>query len=240
MIAAQKALRKHATPENKKINEWFFKTGPGQYGFGDQFIGVKVPKARLVAKEFSNLTFQDLKTLLHSPIHEDRTLAVMILRGQYEKAAKAADRLLLKKIFDFYFQNKKRINNWDLVDGSAPYISGHYIFVNPDSRKKIFSLVHSKSMWDRRIAMLSTYYFIRQNQFNETLKLAKILLKDEEDLMHKASGWMLREVGKKDLKTLRGFLNLYTALMPRTMLRYAIEKLPNAERKKYLNLPSKA
>jgi 3-methyladenine DNA glycosylase AlkD len=234
--AAQKALRKFASQENKKINEWFFKTGPGQYGHGDQFIGVKVPQTRKVAKNFSDLSLKELKILFDSPIHEDRLLGIMILRIQYEKSARIHDLKNMKKYFDFFYKNKNRINNWDLVDSSAPYLSGHFVFNQATDRKKIFSLIHSKNMWDRRIAILSTFYFIRQNHFNVTLQLAKTLLQDNEDLMHKASGWMLREIGKRDLATLLHFLDQFTLKMPRTMLRYAIEKLPERQRRHYLKM----
>ena len=234
LIAAQKVLRKHATAENKKINEWFFKTGPGQYGHGDQFIGVKVPESRKVAKQFAELSFPDLKILLESPVHEDRLLALLILRPQYERAVKLEDTATQKKLFEFYFKHRKQVNNWDLVDQSAPYLSGHFAFHHPEGHRKIFALTHSASMWDRRIAMISTFYFIRQNQFKEVITTAEALLDDQEDQMHKACGWMLREMGKRNLKTLIAFLDRNGPQMPRTMLRYAIEKLPEKQRKSYL------
>ena len=234
MIAVQRALRKHATPENKKINKWFFKTGKGQYGFGDRFIGVKIPENRKVARAFHDLGFSDLKILLHSPIHEDRILALLILRPRFENALRSGDLALQKKIFEFYFRNRKQINNWDLVDLSAPYIPGAYIFSRAPERTKILALSSSSSMWDRRIAILSTFYFIRQGRFQETLGLARKYLNDQEDLMHKATGWMLREVGKRDLLALRQFLDQHAGVMPRTMLRYAIEKMGPRERNHYL------
>ncbi|MBU6155207.1 MAG: DNA alkylation repair protein, partial [Bdellovibrionales bacterium] len=165
VILAQKELRKFASLENKKINEWFFKTGPGQYGFGDQFIGVKIPENRKVAKRFADLGFEELETLLKSPIHEDRVLALLILRPRFERARKVADQKSQERIFRFYLKFRNRVNNWDLVDLSAPYISGPFIFDHKSARRKILSLSHSKSMWDRRIAILSTFFFIRQNQF---------------------------------------------------------------------------
>ena len=234
LIAAQKELRKHATAENKKINEWFFKTGLGQYGHGDQFIGVKVPENRKVAKQFADLSLADLKTLLESPVHEDRLLALLILCPQYERAVRLEDTATQKKLFDFYFKHRKQVNNWDLVDQSAPYLSGHFAFHHPEGYKKIFALKNADSLWDRRIAMISTYYFIRQNQFKEVITTAESLLDDQEDLMHKACGWMLREMGKRNLKTLIAFLDRNGPKMPRTMLRYAIEKLPEKQRKFYL------
>ena len=235
VIRAQKELRKLATAENKKINEWFFKTGPGQYGFGDQFIGVKMPENRRVAKMFPDLGFPELETLLLSKIHEDRILALLILRQRFEQARKAGDSMDQMEIFRFYMRLKHRVNNWDLVDLSAPYIPGPLIFDNKRERKLVFDLASSSSMWDRRIAILSTFFFIRQNHFRETLRLAKKYLRDPEDLMHKASGWMLREVGKKDIAVLRAFLDQNAAKMPRTMLRYAIEKMKEPERRRYLD-----
>lgn len=236
MIAAQKALRQFATAENKRINEWFFKTGPGQYGHGDQFIGVKSDPLGMVAREFRDLDFPSLRVLLLSPIHEDRSLALAILRPRYEKAVQAGDRVLQKKIFDFFWKHRARINNWDLVDGSAPYISGHFIFANPSVRKKVFGLISSRRLWDRRIAMISSYYFIRSGEFEPVVSLARALLRDEEDLMHKASGWMLREMGKRNLRPLRKFLERHAHEMPRTMLRYAIEKMGVMERKRWMGM----
>lgn len=235
MHPAQIELRKYATASNKKTNEWFFKTGPGQYGHGDQFIGVKVPEIRKTAKKFQDLELKDLKVLLESPVHEDRLLALLILRPKYETAVKKNDSREQKIIFDFFFKNKKRVNNWDLVDQSAPYVSGHFAYHHPAIRKKLFALATSSSMWDRRIAILSTFYFIRKNRFQETLILTKKLLNDPEDLMHKACGWMLRELGKRDLKTMLEFIENYGTRMPRTMLRYSIEKLPTQQRLHYLN-----
>jgi len=234
MLPAQKVLRKFATLENKRINEWFFKTGKGEYGYGDRFIGVKIPENRKVARQFSALPLRDLKTLLNSPIHEDRALALLILGPRFEIALKTKNKPLQKKLFEFYFSNRHRVNNWDLVDLSAPSIAGAFAFHNPSARKKFLSLASSKSMWDRRIAMVGTFYFIRNERFKETLQLAEKILKDPEDLMHKATGWMLREVGKRDLTALRAFLDIHASTMPRTMLRYAIEKMNTSERKRYL------
>jgi len=212
----------------------FFKTGPGQYGHGDEFIGVKTEGIKTTAKEFASLDLPGIQTLLDSAIHEDRSLGVVILRTQYEKTIKQDDRSLQRSLFNFYWKNRKRINNWDLVDGSAPYISGHFAFVDSAAKAKIFGLIHSKSIWDRRIAMISTYYFIREGEFKPVMDLARELLNDKEDLMHKASGWMLREMGKRDVRHLRDFLDHHLQDMPRTMLRYAIEKFPEKERLKYL------
>jgi 3-methyladenine DNA glycosylase AlkD len=230
MIQAQRELRTLASPKRKAGNERFFKTGFGEYGHGDQFIGVSVPENRRIARRFSDLSFRDLEVLLRSPVHEDRILALLILRPRFERARKKGDRALEEAVFRFYLQNRHRVNNWDLVDLSAPYISGPFIFDRRSERKTILGLADSKSMWDRRIAMLSTFYFIREGRFQETLALAKKYLTDPEDLMHKATGWMLREVGKRDLEALRSFLDRYGPKMPRTMLRYAIEKMSQKER----------
>jgi 3-methyladenine DNA glycosylase AlkD len=234
MIPAQKELRRFANSENKKINEWFFKTGPGEYGFGDRFIGVKIPENREVARKFHNLSFTDLKKLLQSPVHEDRILALLILRPRFEMERKKGNRKEQERIFEFYLNLKDRVNNWDLVDVSAPYIPGPYVFDHPGRRKEVVALANSPSMWDRRIAILSTFYFIRQNRFSETLALARKYLNDPEDLMHKATGWMLREVGKRDIATLRRFLDQHAQRMPRTMLRYSIERMGVRERLKYM------
>jgi 3-methyladenine DNA glycosylase AlkD len=238
MIPAQKELRRFASDQNKKTNEWFFKTQPGQYGFGDQFIGVKIPENRKVARKFFDLGLSDLEILLRSPIHEDRILALLILRPRFERARKAGDSKLQGDIFRFYLRLKSRVNNWDLVDLSAPFILGPYLFDHPDERKDVFQLSDSPSLWDRRIVLLGTFYFIRQKRYGETLRLARKYLKDTEDLIHKSTGWMLREVGKRDLPTLRDFLDRYGNKMPRTMLRYAIEKMGKRERLQYLNRPN--
>jgi 3-methyladenine DNA glycosylase AlkD len=234
MIPAQKELRRFANSENKKINEWFFKTGPGEYGFGDRFIGVKIPENREVARKFHDLAFTDLKKLLQSPVHEDRILALLILRPRFEMERKKGNRKEQERIFEFYLSLKGRVNNWDLVDVSAPYIPGPYIFDHPGRRKEVLALANSPSMWDRRIAILSTFYFIRQNRFSETLALARKYLNDPEDLMHKATGWMLREAGKRDGAVLRKFLDQHAQRMPRTMLRYSIERMGVRERLKYM------
>ncbi len=234
LLPAQFELRKYASAQNKKICEWFFKTAPGQYGHGDQFIGVKIPNLRKVSKLFADSSMDELQTLISSSIHEDRMLALCIARLQYEKAVKQNNISIQRQIYQFFFKNKKQVNNWDLVDSSAPYISGHFAFHDPSAQGKLFNLIHSKSLWDRRIAMISTFYFLRQKQFNPVIELATILLKDEEDLMHKASGWMLREMGKRDVRPLHDFLDQHAHEMPRTMLRYSIEKLNELERKRYM------
>jgi len=208
--------------------QWFFKTGKGEYGEGDIFAGLKVPVQRKIAKEFRNLSLDEIKQLLGSRIHEERLISLFILVDQYSNGSEKEK----EKIYNFYVQNRKGINNWDLVDLSAPKIVGKHLLGKDKSI--LFKFAQSKNLWERRIGILSTYEFIRNNNFKPTLEIAEILLNDEHDLIHKAVGWMLREVGKKDLQTEEKFLRKYYKTMPRTMLRYAIEKFPESKRKKYL------
>jgi 3-methyladenine DNA glycosylase AlkD len=224
----QKEIAKHASLENAKVAQSFFKTGKGEYGFGDIFIGVKVPILRLIAKEYQDLSIDDLGILIKSKIHEHRLMALVILVNQFKRATSENQ----KRLFNFYLKNKANINNWDLVDISAPGVVGAYLF--DKDRSELYRLVKSKVLWDRRIAIISTFYFIRQNDFKDTLKLSEILLSDKHDLMHKAVGWMLREVGKKDIKAMEKFLDKNISQMPRTALRYAIERMPETKRLFYL------
>jgi 3-methyladenine DNA glycosylase AlkD len=217
-----------ASPETAKGLQWFFKTRPGEYGEGDVFIGIKVPPLRKLAAEFQNASLTTVESLLKSKIHEERTLALMILVRQFAKA----DDALRRQIYDFYFANIRFINNWDLVDGSAPYIVGPFLFGR--GRKQLYVLARSTSLWERRIAILSTFYFIRQNDFADALKISKLLVRDEHDLIHKAVGWMLREIGKRDEAILEDFLKKHYQEMPRVMLRYAIERFPESRRREYL------
>lgn len=223
-------FKKTSQPAIVPILQRFFKTGPGQYGEGDIFAGIKVPPCRELAKKYRSLSFNDLQKLIRSKIHEERTIALMILTLNFKKA----DESLQTQIYKFYFKNLKGINNWDLVDGSAPYIVGPYLETR--DRKILYKLARSKKLWEKRIAMLSTFHFIRQKDFKDALKIAEILLHDEHDLMHKAVGWMLREIGNRDIATEKKFLNKHAAKMPRTALRYAIEKFPEPERLKYLKM----
>ncbi len=227
--AVKRALLSVASKERAKINAWFFKTGNGDYGEGDKFIGVRVPEQRKVAKKFLDIDFLDLRELLFSNVHEYRFTALVILVDKYLKADKNGK----EKVVNFYLKNIDRVNNWDLVDVSAYKILGDYCLRN--KRKKIlFDLVKNENFWHRRIAIVSTFAFIRDGNIDITLKISKKLLKDKEDLIHKASGWMLREVGKKNKKELEKFLNENLDKMPRTMLRYSIEKFSKDERRKYL------
>ena len=224
----RKELRSKANPKKAKILQGFFKTGNGQYGEGDIFLGITVPEQRKIAKNYKGLNLEDLQKLLFSKIHEERLISLLILISQYEKA----DITDKKEFFDFYLKNTSKVNNWDLVDLSAPNIVGNYLFEK--DKKILHKLAKSNHLWEKRISIVSTFYFIRKNQFEDTLKIAEILLKDQHDLIHKSTGWMLREVGKRDQKVLEDFLRKYYKQMPRTMLRYSIERFPEERRKEYL------
>ncbi len=221
-------LLRLSDPEKAKKLSGFFKTGKGQYGEGDIFLGIPVPEQRKVAKKYRDLPLSDIQELLSSKIHEHRLTALIILVSKYEKADDSGK----KEIFSFYLKNTENINNWDLVDLSAPKIVGDYLF-NKDT-SILFKLAKSDNLWERRIAVLSTFTFIRNNDFEDALHISKLLLRDEHDLIHKAVGWMLREIGKRDQETEERFLNKHCMQMPRTMLRYAIEKFDKNKRKFYL------
>jgi 3-methyladenine DNA glycosylase AlkD len=229
---ALRDLKSHAKPSKAHDLRRFFKTGPGEYGEGDVFIGVVVPDTRRVARAHSSLSFPELEKLLESDIHESRLCALIILTLQF-KATK--DSKVQKKIFDFYVQQLKKghINNWDLVDVSAPII-GAYLVDTPNPYPLLTKLAKSKSLWERRVSMIFTFAFIRAGELDPTIEIAALLLKDGHDLIHKAVGWMLREAGKRDGLVLRRFLTDHANQMPRTALRYAIEKMPERERKKWL------
>ncbi|MFA5175991.1 MAG: DNA alkylation repair protein [Candidatus Nanoarchaeia archaeon] len=214
-------------PEKAKKLAGFFKTAKGEYGYGDNFLGIIVPEQRKLAKKYPNLSLENLQELLSSNIHEYRLTSLFILISKYKKADSEKE-----KIFKFYLKNTKNINNWDLVDLSAPNIVGHYL--NDKDKNILYKLAKSDNLWEKRIAILSTYTFIRNNQFEHTLNISEILLKNKHDLIHKAVGWMLREVGKRNLGTEENFLKKYYKEMPRTMLRYAIEKFPENKRQFYL------
>jgi 3-methyladenine DNA glycosylase AlkD len=234
-MSLEKFKKEYAKLKNSaqaKVLQGFFKTGPGQYGEGDIFLGIKVPVQREAIKKYYDLSFVDLQELLNSKIHEYRLSAVFILVKKFEKALKEGNEKLQEIVYKFYLKNTRNINNWDLVDLSAPNIVGYYLLAK--NREILYTLVKSKNLWERRIAILSTFTFLRQKDFKDVVKIAEILLKDEHDLIHKAVGWMLREAGKRDVKVLYKFLDKYFKKMPRTMLRYSIEKLSDAEKKKYL------
>jgi 3-methyladenine DNA glycosylase AlkD len=225
----QKELQQLADPNQQAILQRFFKTGIGQYGEGDIFLGIKVPIQRKVARKYQTLSLTDIQTLLQSQIHEHRITALILLTYRYLKASDTQKQAL----FEFYLHNTQHINNWDLVDISAPKIVGDYLLDKP--REILYELAHSTSLWERRIAIIATMIFIKHNDFNDTLELANILLNDKHDLIHKAVGWMLREVGKRDRKREESFLKKHHKKMPRTMLRYAIEKFDEQKRQFYLN-----
>lgn len=208
----------------------FFKTGKGQYGEGDKFLGLTMPIQRELAKKFVELDFAEIGKMLKSEYHDFRMIGLLILTYKYEKG----DEKLRQKIYQFYLKNLKAVNNWDLVDITVPNIMGRYLWESEESRKILYKLVKSKNLWERRIAILATFYFLKNKDFKDTIRLAEILLKDKEDLIHKATGWMLREMGKRDLLVLIKFLDKYALIMPRTMLRYSIEKLPEKKRIYYM------
>lgn len=221
-------LSQQSNQQTAKQLAKFFKTDKGQYAEGDIFIGIRMPVLRKIAKNALTLPLNDIPKLLKSKFHEHRMLALLILIYKYQKANDD----LQSKIFKIFIDNRKYVNNWDLVDISSPHISGVYLL---DKDKTIlYNLAKSENLWDRRIAIVSTFAFIRNNQFEDTFKIADILLNDKHDLIHKAVGWMLREVGKRDLKAEKEFLKSRYKKMPRTMLRYAIEKFDEPERQKYL------
>ncbi len=221
-----KELQNLASPEKAKFADRFFKTGKGEYGEGDHFLGIMVPETRKVAKKHKNLSLTEIKTLLNNKFHEARLCALLILVQKFPKEP--------EKIYKFYLKNSAKINNWDLVDSSADKIIGAYLYANPSQKPIIYKLVKSKNIWEKRISIISTFYFIRKNEFDDALKISELLLHDSHDLIHKAVGWMLREIGKRSLSTEEAFLKKFASKMPRTMLRYAIERFPEAKRQSYL------
>lgn len=224
----KRVVKEQAAPARAKASAWYFKTGKGQYGEGDVFFGLNVPQQRQIAKKFKALPLNDIATLLKSKIHEERFIALEILVMQFERA----DQKAREQIVNFYLENTTRINNWDLVDTSAPYILGQYLLTKP--RRILRKLAKSKSLWEKRIAIIATAAFIKNSDFTDTLEIAEMLLGDSHDLIHKAVGWMLREVGNQDQTVLENFLKKRYQHMPRTALRYAIEKFPKKLRQAYL------
>ncbi len=223
-------LKKISSAEKSNASSWFFKSGKGQYGEGDKFIGVTVPEQRKISKKYySELSLVEVKKLLSDSIHEYRLTALLILCDKFQKSGESEQ----EKICKFYLENKEYCNNWDLVDSSAPYILGAYLLDKAD-RSILYDLSESKSLWDNRIAIIATYAFIKAGQFEDTYKVSEKLLNHTEDLIHKAVGWMLREAGNRDLKAEEQFLGKHYKQMPRTMLRYAIEKFEETKRKAYL------
>lgn len=227
----KRELLKHSSVKDAETAKWFFKTGKGEYGDGDRFLGVKVPVQREISRKYHrDFSLSDTLKLLRSPFHEHRLTALFILVLKFQYGG-VADR---RKIYGEYIKHRAFINNWDLVDSSAPHIVGAHLLNQPRRRSVLYRFARSKKLWDKRVAILATQTFIRNNQFEDTLKIAEILLHDSHDLIHKAVGWMLREVGSRDQRVEENFLQRNAAAMPRTMLRYAIEKFSEPMRSKYL------
>tara|TARA_Y100000310_G_scaffold345753_1_gene469290 strand:- start:7758 stop:8462 length:705 start_codon:yes stop_codon:yes gene_type:complete len=221
-------LQDYASEEKAAVYRRFFKTGKGEYGEGDKFIGLTVPEQRKIAQKYVDVSFDDVKKLLKSEIHEHRLTGFFILVYKFEKA----DESEKKEIAEFYLDNLDRANNWDLIDCVADKILGPYYFEKDISM--LYLLARSDNLWERRISIITTFYFIKQNSFEDTLKIAEILLKDKHDLIHKAVGWMLREVGKRDQEVEEEFLKKHYKNMPRTMLRYAIERFSKEKKEFYM------
>lgn len=222
-------IREIASPERAAVNRGFFKTGPGEYSEGDRFLGIRIPDLRALVKKADAVSLRESLTLLRSEWHEERLMALLLMEHRFEHSVEEPVR---KEVVEAYLANIRWVNNWDLVDASAPSILGVWLLTR--KRSVLGDLVRSENLWERRIAIVSTLTLIRSGEYRDTLRLTKGLLGDQEDLMHKACGWMLREVGKKDQAVLTTFLSQHAPAMPRTMLRYAIERFPQAERRRWL------
>lgn len=221
-------LRRLADREIEEHSQRFFKTGKGQYGHGDRFLGIRVPALRKIARQYRGISVTEAARLLKSEFHEERLLSLLLLVAIFKKANEQ-DR---RSIYKLYLENTRFINNWDLVDSSAEHIVGAYL--RDRDKRPLYGLAVSGILWERRISIMSTFNFIKHGEFADTLKISEILLGDKEDLIHKAVGWMLREIGKREIETEEDFLKKYYRQMPRTMLRYAIEKFPAPKRQMYL------
>ena len=228
VVSIQRELRNLGDPKIAQHSRRFFKTGPGEYGESDCFLGVRVPILRKLSRKHKHLPPRETEKLLASRFHEERLLAILILIERYKMAKRAEQ----EQIFKLFLNNIAHINNWDLVDTFAPQIVGPHLARK--SKRLLFELAQSSDLWERRIAIMSCYFYIREYQFSTALRISKTLLNDDEDLVQKAVGWMLREIGNRDIKTEEAFLNKHYHVMPRTMLRYAIEKFPPRKRKRYL------
>ncbi len=228
--ALRNDLQKAANPAKAKILQGFFKTGKGEYGEGDIFLGIVVPESRKIARKYPVLSLADITLLLKSKIHEERLIALLLLVEKFDKAeGKEQDELI-----EYYLSSTRFINNWDLVDLSAPQLLGAYLLAHPEKKPVLKKLASSRLLWEKRIAIVATQAFIRKNQFQDTLQIAELLLEDTHDLIHKAVGWMLREVGKRDQAVEEIFLEKYYQKMPRTMLRYAIERFDEEKKRYYM------
>jgi 3-methyladenine DNA glycosylase AlkD len=232
LAQTRKAVRELANPERASFLLRYFRTGPGQYAEGDQFLGLTMTDVRTLVRQFAALPLADVVKLLHSKWHEERTLAMLLM----VKRSARADADTRARLARLYLDNTQYINNWDLVDLSAEHVIGAWL--RDRDRAVLYQLARSDSLWERRIAVLTTFQFIKHGDFEDTLRLCELLLDDVHDLIHKATGWMLREVGKRDVAVLRSFLDQHAARMPRTMLRYALEKLPESERKRFMAVES--
>jgi 3-methyladenine DNA glycosylase AlkD len=224
----QERLKRLGNKEHAAVSQRFFKTGPGEYGEGDIFFGIRVPVLRKLVKEYSDVSVEDAALLLRSQIHEERLLALLLLVRLFATGDEATRSIIYGK----YLENTAFVNNWDLVDSSAEHIVGAYLMNR--SKAVLYRLAESEELWERRISIMSTFHFVKRHEFSETLKIAKMLIFDRQDLIHKATGWMLREIGKRHLQTEESFLKMHYKEMPRTMLRYAIEKFPEQKRQRYL------
>jgi 3-methyladenine DNA glycosylase AlkD len=221
----REALRAVASPEQAEVTRGYFKTGKGEYGEGDRFLGIRVPQLRAVVRQHAALPLRDVEKLLRSAWHEERLAALLILVRRYRTEPDA--------VYELYLRNTPRINNWDLVDCSAPHIAGAHLATR--DRAPLYALARSASLWERRIAIIATQHFIRRGDVADALAIAQILLNDTHDLIHKAAGWMLREIADRDRGAAEAFLKEHAPRMPRTMLRYAIEKFPEPLRRRYLD-----
>ena len=231
-VDLQNILNQHASDTDAIFLQRFFKTGPGEYGEGDLFIGLRVPQTRQICRDFFELSIDQIEIMLGSPIHEHRLAGLIIMSNQAKsKKFPTSHKELL---YELYLRRTDRINNWDLVDTSCRYVVGGYLMDKP--RDILYQLAESNDLWERWIAIVSTWEFIRHGDLDDTFRLSKVLKNDKQDLIHKASGWMLREAGKKDIDRLVEFLDENATTMPRTMLRYSIEKLPETQRRYYLGL----
>ena len=228
-MKASEEIRELADEEIAKHSLRFFKTDKGEYGYGDIFLGVRAPKIRLIAKKHIDISLADMKILIKSKYHEERFLGLIILVNKYSKTK---DNETRNQLYNIYVSSFKYINNWDLVDVTCAHVIGKHLM--DKDRSILYTWAKSEDLWTKRIAIVSTHCFIRKNDLQDTFKIAKILLNDEHDLIHKAVGWMLREAGKRDLEKEEIFLKKYYNIMPRTMLRYAIERFPEPKRQKYL------
>lgn len=228
VLEIQKKLRRLADKNIAEHSQRFFKTDEGQYGYGDRFLGIRVPILRKLAGQYRGISIEQVCRLLKSEFHEERLLSLLLLVDMFKKADNESKRAIYK----LYLENTRFINNWDLVDSSAEHIVGAYL--RDGDKKPLYELAVSDMLWERRISIMSTFHFIKHGEFNDTLKITEILLGDKEELIHKAVGWMLREIGKRNIEIEEKFLKKYYRQMPRTMLRYAIEKFPETKRQNYL------